>query len=109
MPVVESIAELNELLAKADAKDEHRRIGNRVQTVGHDGQLERASLRPLPAEPFSTWLTLTPRVDRHARVTVRQCFYSVPARLIGRAVRVQLGASTVTIFAAPPRSRPING
>ena len=98
MPVVDSLAELNELLAKADAKDEHRRIGNRPQTVGHDGQLERASLRPLPAEPFPTWLTLTPRVDRHARVTVRQCFYSVPAKLIGRTVRVQLGASTVTIF-----------
>ena len=98
MPVVDSIAELNELLAKADKKDDYRRIGNRTQTVGHDGQLERACLRPLPAEPFPTWLTLTPRVDRHARVTVRQCLYSVPARLIGRTVRVQLGASTITIF-----------
>ena len=36
MPEVDSIAELNELLAAADAKDEHRRIGNRAQTVGHD-------------------------------------------------------------------------
>ena len=98
MPQVDSLAELNDLLAAADAKDDHRRIGNRPQTVGHDGQLERASLRPLPAEPFSTWLTLTPRVDRHARVTVRQCLYSVPARLIGRIVRVQLGASQVRIF-----------
>ena len=52
----------------------------------------------MPAEPFPTWLTLTPRVDRHARVTVRQCLYSVPARLIGRIVRVQLGASQVRIF-----------
>jgi hypothetical protein len=34
-------------------------------------------------------LTLIPRVDRYARVTVRQCQYSVPARLIGRRVRVQ--------------------
>ena len=98
MPKVDSLAELNELLAAADAKDDHRRIGNRTQTVGHDGLLERASLRPLPAEPFPTWLTLTPRVDRHARVTVRQCLYSVPAKLIGRTVRVQLGASQVRIF-----------
>jgi hypothetical protein len=58
--VVDSIAELNELFAAADAKDDHRRIGNRAQTVGHDWQLERASPRPLPAEPFPTWLTLTP-------------------------------------------------
>jgi transposase len=98
MPEVDSLAELNELLAAADAKDDHRRIANRSQTVGHDGLLERASLRPLPAEPFPTWLTLTPRVDRHARVTVRQCQYSVPAKLIGRIVRVQLGASQVRIY-----------
>jgi transposase len=98
MPVVDSIGELNELLAAADAKDDHRRIGNRTQTVGHDWLLERASLRPLPTESFPTWLTLSPRVDRYARVTVRQCAYSVPARLIGRTVRVQLGASTVTVF-----------
>ena len=94
MPVVDSIAELNELLEAADDKDEHRRIGNRPQTVGHDGELERASLRPLPSEPFPTWLTLTPRVDRYARVTVRQAQYSVPAKLIGRTVKVRLGAST---------------
>jgi hypothetical protein len=98
MPVVDSIAELNDLLAAADTKDDHRRIGNRPQTVGHDGQLERASLRPLSAEPFPTWLTLTPRVDRYARVAVRQALYSVPAWLIGRTVRVHLGASTATIF-----------
>ena len=42
--------------------------------------LERGLLRPLPAEPFATGLTLTPRVDRYARVTVRQCQYSVPAQ-----------------------------
>ena len=98
MLAVDSIAELNDILATADAKDDHRRIGNRAQTVGHDWQLERASLRPMPDEPFPTWLTLTPRVDRHARVTVRQCLYSVPAKLIGKTVRVQLGASQVRIF-----------
>ena len=98
MPAVDSIAELNELLVAADDSDEHRRIANRLQTVGHDGALERASLRPLPSEPFPTWLTVTPRVDRYARVTVRQALYSVPAKLIGRQVTVRLGASMVTIF-----------
>ena len=41
--------------------------------VGHDFALEAPLLRPLPAEAFETGLTLTPRVDRYARVTVRQC------------------------------------
>ena len=55
-------------------------------------------LRPLPTAEFPTWLSLEPRVDRYARVTVRQCFYSVPAKLIGRRVRVRLRACTVTVF-----------
>ena len=45
-----------------------------------------------------TGITLTPRVDRHARITVRQCQYSVPARLIGQRVRVLLRATQVLVF-----------
>ena len=90
MPVVDSIEELNELLERADERDDYRRITNRVDTVGADFEHEAPLLRPLPVEPFPTWLTLTPRVDRYARVTVRQCQYSVPARFIGHRVRVQL-------------------
>jgi hypothetical protein len=37
-------------------------------------------------------------VDRYARIPVRQCRYSVPARLIGRHVRVRLSASMVEVF-----------
>jgi hypothetical protein len=98
MPVVDSIEQLNELLAVADAKDDDRRIANRAMTVGHEFALEKTLLRPLPAAPFPTWLTLTPRVDRYARITVRCSYYSVPARLIGRRVRVQLSASQLVIF-----------
>lgn len=98
MPRVDSLAQLNELLAAADAKDNYRRIANRASTVGADFAAEAPLLRPLPSAEFPTWLTLEPRVDRYARVTVRQCYYSVPARLIGRRVRVRLGACTVTVF-----------
>jgi transposase len=98
MPVVGSLAELNELLAAADAKDDHRRIASRAMTVGCDFGFEQSLLRPLPADPFPAWLTLTPRVDRFARITVRQCQYSVPAHLIGRRVRVWLGASELVVF-----------
>ena len=66
--------------------------------MGYDFAFERETLRPLPAEVFPTWLSLTPRVDRYARVTVRQRHYSVPARLISRRVRVHLGASSVVMF-----------
>ena len=98
MPTVDSIEQLNELLIAADARDDHRRIENRTQTVGHDFAFERETLRPLPIEVFPTWLSLTPRVDRYSRITVRQRRYSVPARFIGRRVRAHLGASSVVVF-----------
>ncbi len=98
MPGVDSIEELNALLEAWDDADDARRVGNRTHTVGHDWAMEKPLMRPLPAEPFDTALTLTPRVDRYAQVMVRCCQYSVPARLIGHRVRVKLSASTVTIF-----------
>jgi transposase len=98
MPVVETMDELNALLAAADDADDARRIGNRATSVGHDWVFEKTLLRPLPAEPFDTALTLTPRVDRYAQVMVRCNQYSVPARFIGHRLRVKLSASAVTVY-----------
>jgi transposase len=98
MPQVDSIAELNALLEAWDDADDARRVANRVTSVGHDWAVERVLLRPLPDEPFDTSLMLTPRVDRYARVMVRCCQYSVPARFIGHRVRVKLSSTTVRVF-----------
>ena len=98
MPQVRSLAALNEKLAAYDVTDDARRIGHRTQTVGQDFTVEAPLLRPLPRDAFETGLTLSPRVDRHARITVRQCQYSVPAALIGRRVRVLLRATEVVVF-----------
>ena len=97
-PDVATLAELNARLERADERDLARRIENRTRTVGHDLALERPLLRALPADGFDPGLSLTPRVDRYAQVTVRQCQYSVPARLIGRRVRVSLRASELVVF-----------
>ncbi len=98
VPKVASLAELNTRLVAIDEAEDARRIESRASTVGCDFAAERAVLRPAPAEPFDPGLALTPRVDRYARVTVRQCRYSVPARLIGRRVRVSLRASELLVF-----------
>lgn len=95
MPKVESIDELNEMLAAAD---DRRRIANRANTVGQDWQTEKLALQPIPGEPFDTALTLTPRVDRYAQIMVRCNQYSVPARFIGHRLRVKLSASHVTVY-----------
>lgn len=98
VPKVDSLAELNERLAAFDDVDDNRRIANRPRPVGDDFATEAQMLRPLPSEAFEPGLLLTPRVDTHARVTVRQCRYSVPARLIGRRVRVLLRAGEVIVL-----------
>lgn len=101
MPKVDSIAQLNDLLARCDAKDDHRRVGQRAATVGDDFAVEHTLLRPLPGEPFETGIVLRPRVDRHARITVRQCQYSVPVRYVGRQLRVLLRATGVLVYDGP--------
>jgi transposase len=98
VPTVESMAELNELLKAYDLADDTRRIGNRTLSVAEHFTFERDLLRPLPDEAFETGLLLTPRVDRYARVIVRQCHYSVPAHLIGHRIRAVLRASELVVF-----------
>jgi transposase len=93
VPEVDSLAELNQLVACWDAEDDARRIGTRPRTVGEHFAVEQPLLKPLPEEPFETGLQLGLRVDRYSQITVRTNRYSVPARLIGRRVRVMLGAS----------------
>jgi transposase len=96
IPVVGSLAELNRHLADADLADDGRHIAGRQASVGDDFALEQPALGPLPATPFEAARTLPPhRVDHKARVSVRQCFYSVPARFAGQQVNVRLGASRV--------------
>jgi hypothetical protein len=98
MPVVESLDELNAMLAAADDADDGRRIFNRANSVGQDWEAEKHSLRPVAGEPFDTALTMTPRVDRYAQIMVRCNQYSVPARFIGHRLRVKLSASHVTVY-----------
>jgi hypothetical protein len=98
VPDVPSVGALNQMIDAWDAGDEDRRIGGRARTTGEFLAIERPLLRPLPGEPFETGLWLNPRVDRFAQVNVRTNGYSVPARLIGRRVRVLLHASDLVIY-----------
>jgi len=101
VPHVDTIAELNELVAGGDATDDARWIAGRALTVGDHFKLEANTLQRLPVEPFDTTLLLTPRVDTKSRVCVRQCFYSVPVRFVGRRVEVRLGAETIEVLDGP--------
>ncbi|ODA90860.1 transposase [Leifsonia xyli subsp. xyli] len=98
MPVVSSLAELNDRIRVWDEADDNRRIADRIRTVGQDFAAEREQLVSLPFDRFDPGLQLAPRVDRSSLITVRMAKYSVPARMIGRPVRVSLQASEVIVF-----------
>ncbi len=98
VPEVGSLAEVNAMVEGWDVDDDHRRIGARPRTVGEYFTVERPVLRPLPGEEFQTGRVFTPRVDRYGQVTVRMNHYSVPVGLIGRQVRVLLGASDLVVY-----------
>jgi hypothetical protein len=81
-----------------DAQDDGRRIGARERTIGEDFAVEQPLLVRLPDDDFETGIWLTPRVDRFSQVTVRTNRYSVPVRLVGRQVRVELHASHLVVY-----------
>jgi len=73
-------------------------ITGRPVTVAAAFANELPHLMPPPVEPFDPARLLDARVDNRVRVSVRQCYYSVPARFAGRAAARHLphwGTGTV--------------
>ena len=101
VPKVASLAELNDLIAAADLLDDARVITGRPITIGAAFAAEAPALMELPAEVFDCARLLQARVDNRARVSVRQCFYSVPARYVGRRLPVRLAARSVEVYDGP--------
>jgi transposase len=100
VPDAASLAELNRLITAGDLLDDTRVITGRPCTVAEAFAAELPMLQPLPMEAFDPALILRTRVDLKARVSVRQCHYSVPARYAGRRLTVRLTATTVEVFDA---------
>jgi len=97
VPKVKSLADLNRRLEEADRRDLARHIGARRETVGAMGVADRAALRPLPETAFDPARITPVRVDRKARVCVRQSFYSVPARYAGRELIARIGGTRIEV------------
>jgi transposase len=98
VPEVNSLEELNERIAAIDTAEDERILHGRLTSVGFNFVTESETLAPLPFEDFECGITLTPKVDRTSRITVRQCHYSVPARFIGQNVRVLLRGNELLVF-----------
>jgi transposase len=98
IPSFDTLDACNAFLAEAMVKDDGRRIGRRVETVGEAFAVEAPLLAPLPVEPFDSARLLEAKVDAKARICVLQAFYSVPVRLARRRVPVRLGARHLEVL-----------
>lgn len=98
IPEADSIEELNAMVDLWDRGDDDRRISSRAHTIGEHFATEQPLLAPLATEEFETGRRFAPRVDRFAQVSVRMNKYSVPARYVGRQVRVLLHASELVVY-----------
>jgi transposase len=98
VPEVDTLAELNDMLADIDRREDARHVHGRNRSIGVDFAAEAESLVALPADEFDCGITLTPTVRRDSRIVVRQSYYSVPARFIGRQIRVSLRANDLVVF-----------
>jgi len=66
--------------------------------LGRFVQAERATLHPLPGEPFDLVATYRAKVHRDCHVAVDWRYYSVPSRLIGQTVEVYVSRRIVEIY-----------
>jgi transposase len=94
-----SLEELNaaiaELITELNARPFKKLPGSRASAFE---ALERAALKPLPAERFviRTWRVARPNIDYHVDIDAH--YYSVPHQLVRERIEVCLTESTVECF-----------
>ncbi|MBC7543778.1 MAG: transposase [Candidatus Sericytochromatia bacterium] len=98
IPASQSLDTYNENLSALCQQDDQRIMAGRHETVATAWARELPTLRPLPAEPFSTAIVTMGTVDQHGRIRVAANRYSVPIGLHGLNVEVHLAAKTVAAF-----------
>jgi hypothetical protein len=98
LPQAATLDALNAQLLAGCHADERSVLHRRTPSVGEAVTIERASLRPLAAEPFDLQEVSFPRVDGLGCVRVKTNPYSVPAA-VGTAVEAKLGSAHVELWA----------
>jgi transposase len=71
-----------------------------AQPLGRFEQVERAALRPLPAQPYDPAEWKQVKLHRDGYVTFARSYYSAPARLVGQTLWLRAGLQEVRVFTA---------
>lgn len=104
VPTFDTLEDLNSYLAECDIASQQRQLIGRhgspaAVTVAELLVEDRAALMGMAAEPFATSTRLKAKVNAKALICVRQCFYSVPSRLCGTVVTIDLFADHFNVTA----------
>jgi transposase len=86
---------ISEQVARLNAKPFAKRAGSRQRVFAAE---EAAFLTPLPPVRFEIAEQRSAKVGPNYHVQVAGCFYSVPARLIGKRLDVRLTQTMVEVF-----------
>jgi hypothetical protein len=97
VPKMAGYDELNSYLRACCIKDLNRTIEAKDASVGHDYEIERSFLKPLPQERFEVAEVSRPVVDSKCRIRVRTNRYSVPASLVAATVTARVTPLEVEI------------
>jgi hypothetical protein len=97
VPKMAGYDELNSYLRACCIKDLNRTIEAKDASVGHDYEIERSFLKPLPKERFEVAEVSRPVVDSKCRIRVRTNRYSVPASLVAATVTARVTPLEVEI------------
>lgn len=98
IPEAATLAELNTSLLKKCLNYGNHTISGRDQTVNELFEQEKSRLICLPENPFNNIQITSGKTDHYSTVTIDRNRYSVPTNYAGLKVRVELSATTVTIF-----------
>jgi len=99
LPQCRDLIELNQQLLTACRREDERVAHGKTESKLALWALEKAALRGLPEDKFSTVEYVDSiRVDEKSRVRVKTARYSVPSRLAGLQVRAEVSSDRVLIF-----------
>ena len=100
VPHVESLSDLNEILAKRCQEYERHQIAGRPATVGEMFSIEQKELRALPLCRFETAKSQNGRVSAYSTVRFQTNDYSVPTKYVGQQVGVKAYPEEVKIYSS---------
>lgn len=89
VPKFGSLKELNAYILQKCLEDESRQVEGEEQTIGEAWQQEFPTLLPLPVRPFDPAVNHGGLVDSYCTVALKNSHYSVPAKYVGKGLRIR--------------------